>query len=168
MPLCGFRRVPQRFPVSHIRVVIGPVSRGRSYRLVHEQLTGATELQHRRYEINLKELCFEVGDLVWLYQPTVKRGTPPKLHLPWSGPFVIKWLSDLVYQIQDGPRCRMKIIHNRFKPHHGQTPPWQEKKGAELQGKDPVEIDDTDSPAEQDEGNNSHQAEGADQTAALG
>ncbi len=36
-----FRRVPQPFPVSHIRVVISPVSRGRSYKLHYSVLKNA-------------------------------------------------------------------------------------------------------------------------------
>ena len=93
-------------------------------------------------------------------------GTSPKLHLPWSGPFVVmKRLSDLVYQIQDGPRSRMKIVHhNRLKSHYGQAPEWQEKRRAELRGQDDSEVRETDSPAEPEKEDVNH-AEGAVETA---
>ena len=144
--------------------------------LVHsvarEQLVGAAEQQRRGYEINLKELRYEEGDLVWLYQPAVKRGTSPKFHLPWDGPFVVtKRLSDLVYQVQDGPRSRLRIVHhNRLKPHYGQAPVWQEKRRAELQGKADHEAtavgsEDTGPSALPDGEGVSRQAEEADQPA---
>ncbi len=49
---------------------------------------------------------------------------------------VVKRLSDVVYRIQEGPRCWLKVVHHNWsKPHYGTPPEWHQK-AAELQPKE--------------------------------
>ena len=60
----------------------------------------------------------KVGDLVWLHCPA--RGKSYKLHRPWKGPFVIKYIfSDVVFRIQHrGPPRKCLVVHfNCLKPY---------------------------------------------------
>ncbi len=116
--------------------------------IAREQLLGAAERQRRGYEIHIQHHRYEIGDIVWLHQIKAKKGVSPKLQMPWDGPFVvIRRLSDLVYQIQEGPRCRLKVVHhNRLKPHYGTPPEWHQKKAAELQ---PKQMELVDTPVEE-------------------
>jgi hypothetical protein len=56
---------------------------------------------------------YPVGSLVWLHDPTKKKGLCRKLQLPWEGPYqVIQILSDLVYAIQLSKHTKPKIVHH--------------------------------------------------------
>jgi len=70
---------------------------------------------------------YQPGNLVWLYSPAVSRGSSPKFHRPWKGPYrVVKVLSDVTYRIQlvncqqgryDRRRWHRVLVHfNRLKP----------------------------------------------------
>jgi len=62
---------------------------------------------------------FEVGDLVYLYQPTRRPGLSAKFFYPWTGPHQITAkLSTLNYEIQDR-KAKKQIVHiNRLKAAH--------------------------------------------------
>nr|CAD7568253.1 unnamed protein product [Timema californicum] len=63
--------------------------------------------------------AYKVGDRVWLHQPAVRKGTSPKLHRAWDGPYIVKTIiSDVVYRIQrESPKRKRMIVHfNRLKP----------------------------------------------------
>ena len=64
-----------------------------------------------------------MGEWVWLHFPAVLRGRSPKLHWPWTGPFVvIEVLSDVTYRVHSEkpkPGCRRQrfVVHsNHLKP----------------------------------------------------
>ena len=60
---------------------------------------------------------FHTGNLVYLFNPSVKPGLSRKFHKVWSGPFrITAKISDLNYEIVD-PNNRKQIVHvNRLKP----------------------------------------------------
>ena len=84
---------------------------------------------------------FEVGELVYLYCPTMKPGLSRKFRKRWSGPFKITTkISDLNYEIvnQNGKR---QIVHvNRLQPAHNQEiwNPKTERKVTKKRPKKPV------------------------------
>ena len=68
--------------------------------------------QKRYYDRNTQEKRHSQGDLVWLHQVRLRKGTCPKLQNPWCGPWmVIDRLSDVTYRIQQGPSGRPKVVH---------------------------------------------------------
>ena len=80
--------------------------------------------QKEYYDSKVHGKPFVQGDLVWLCNPAVPKGTSCKLYTPWTGPYkIVKCLSDLVYRIQDMNRKRKKLVVNfdRLKPSHSRT-----------------------------------------------
>ena len=72
-----------------------------AFELVREHTRAAQKRQKDRYDRRASGGRYEVGDRVWLHSPAVQRGRSPKLHRPWTGPFVvIKVLSEVTYQVQ--------------------------------------------------------------------
>eukprot|EP00731_Ephydatia_muelleri_P029144 Em0020g788a len=57
------------------------------------------------------------GDMVWLFNPAIRKGQPRKLHKPWSGPYRIRRkMSEVTYQIQHTGNHKLKVVHfNRLK-----------------------------------------------------
>jgi hypothetical protein len=52
---------------------------------------------------------FQESDQVWLYRQTWKREKLMKLHSSWEGLYkAITWINDMVYQIQQHPRSKMR------------------------------------------------------------
>nr|CAD7263765.1 unnamed protein product [Timema shepardi] len=79
--------------------------------------------QWKRLEVHrgllYRRCAYKVGDRVWLHQPAVRKGTSPKLHRAWDGPYIVKTIiSDVVYRIQrESPKRKRMIVHfNRLKP----------------------------------------------------
>ena len=72
---------------------------------------------------------YQVGDIVSLHDPVVKRGHSRKFHRPWKGPYkVVKIIGPTVYCIQDYKNTRKrKIVHfNRLKPAYYEHTPASE------------------------------------------
>ena len=64
-----------------------------------------------------------MGDRVWLFDPTERRGRANKLILPWVGPYIIKKRFDVngktgvTYRISlENGRHQLVVHHNRLKP----------------------------------------------------
>ena len=84
------------------------------------QLYAKRKQQHQKlfYDKDVRGFPYQVGDLMLLHDPVVKR---EKFHRPWKGPFkVVKILSPTVYHVQDCKHSRKrKVVHfNRLKPAH--------------------------------------------------
>ncbi|KAM6948657.1 receptor-type tyrosine-protein phosphatase N2-like [Aplochiton taeniatus] len=59
--------------------------------------------QRRAYDTRCQGQDFGVGDRVWVYQPTRKKGVSPNLACHWVGPcMVLAKLTDVVYRAQHG------------------------------------------------------------------
>ena len=88
--------------------------------LVLEEEATASETLYI-YDKDVRGSSYQVGDIVSLHDPVVKRGCLKKLHGPWKGHFkVVKILSPTVYCIQDCKSSRKrKVMHfNHLKPAH--------------------------------------------------
>ena len=84
------------------------------------QLYSKRKQQHQKL-FYVRGFPYQMGDLVLLHDPVVKRGCSRKFHRPWKGPFkVVKILSPTVYHVQDCKHSRKrKVVHfNRLKPAH--------------------------------------------------
>jgi len=84
---------------------------------IHTYVRGKLSLKSSRvkvqYDRKARQILFEEGQKVWLYNPRRFKGKAPKLQRNWEGPFtVIKKLSDVVYCIQKTLRHRKKVVHS--------------------------------------------------------
>ena len=75
------------------------------------------------YDTKAKARQLEVGQRVWLHDPTRKPGVCSKLANRWQGPYiVVKRLDDLTYLIKTSPRKPSKAVHiDRLLPYLGET-----------------------------------------------
>jgi hypothetical protein len=95
-----------------------------SLRMAYKEIGHSNQRSHlknkRLYDQKAKIRSFEKGDLVYLYNPAVKRGLSRKFHRAWFGPHrVTTKVTDLNYEIVD-QKGRKQVIHsNRLKPYHG-------------------------------------------------
>jgi hypothetical protein len=84
--------------------------------LSHVLAKGRMEMKSQRiktlYDRKVRQLNFEPGQKVWLFNPRRKLGRAPKLQSNWEGPYVIvKRLNDVVYCIRKSDRYKSKIVH---------------------------------------------------------
>jgi len=96
----------------------------KAYHITRQNSLVCARGQKEHYDLKVRGKPFAQGDLVWLCNPAVPRGTSRKLYTPWTGPYkIIKCLSDLVYRIQHMNRRRKKLVVNfdRLKPYHSRT-----------------------------------------------
>ena len=64
-----------------------------------ENLERSCDRQKRLYYHRANARSYNVGDSVFLFDPTKKKGISPKLQSRWVGPYlVVGKLSDLLYQ----------------------------------------------------------------------
>ena len=84
---------------------------------VHEfarnRMRAASDAMKRKYDIKSNLKVFQVGDAVWVFDPTRKVSINPKLLRPWKGPFkIIEKLSDILYAVRQFPRHEPRIFHH--------------------------------------------------------
>jgi len=92
-----------------------------AYYLARKNMGTAAHRQKENYDLKVHGDKFTPGQLVWLCNPVVPKGSSRKLLSPWVGPYkVIKCISDAVYRIQDTrPNRRRQVVHfDRLKPCH--------------------------------------------------
>ena len=85
-------------------------------RIVHdaarEHLSTAMVTQKRHYDRNVRNIEYQIGDVVWLHYKPRKKGKSPKLARGWKGPYLItSKLSDVTYRIQVSPRSTPEVVH---------------------------------------------------------
>ncbi|KAI5754399.1 hypothetical protein M8J77_008276 [Diaphorina citri] len=70
-------------------------------------------------DVSVDSIDFQVGDLVWLYNPKRRKGHSPKLQQNWEGPYnVITRINDVVYRIRKGSKGKFKVVHlDRLAPY---------------------------------------------------
>jgi len=87
-----------------------------AYRTVEKANRKSHQKNERLYNRKAKLRKFHAGNLVYLFNPTVKPGLSRKFHKVWSGPFrITAKISDLNYEIVD-PNNKKQIVHvNRLK-----------------------------------------------------
>ena len=101
--------------------------------IARENIEGNLIVRKRNYDRNLYQTLYEVGDLVYLRDESVKKGISKKLRPVFKGPFlVVKVHSDMLYTIQD--RKRQSVIHhNRLKHCEDRyIPLWLRKLRSEI------------------------------------
>ena len=91
------------------------------HEIARENLEKSFDRQKRLYDHHANAHSYNVGDSVFLFDPTKKKGISPKLQSRWVGPYlVVGKLSDLLYKIQLRPQSKIKIVHHdRLKLEHG-------------------------------------------------
>ncbi|CAI5653216.1 unnamed protein product [Oreochromis niloticus] len=85
------------------------------------KLISAGARQKRNYDVHSRGRHFNVGELVWVYNPQRKKGRCPKLSSDWVGPCkVLECLGEVVYRVQLPPRGRRVALHrDRLAPYRG-------------------------------------------------
>ena len=97
----------------------------KSHEHARKHLQKACVHQKTQYDLRAGKATYEVGQPVWLFDPTRKKGVSPKLTSKWKGPFtVVQCVDDLLCRIQLGPRTKAKIVHiNRLDKYEGDNAP---------------------------------------------
>lgn len=71
------------------------------HQLAREIMKNNSNRQKRNFDKNIRELSYEVGDLVRRSQPKIVEGTKQKLARKWTGPWIVtRRLSDVLSQIK--------------------------------------------------------------------
>lgn len=92
---------------------------------IHEQvrrnIQDASDRMKESYDINTERSGYQIGDLVWLYNPQRRRGLSPKLQKDWEGPYqIIKRINDVIYRIRRTAQSKPKVVHsNRLARYSG-------------------------------------------------
>ena len=77
--------------------------------LARDTLRIESDRQKRHYDHRADRGLYDVGDAVWLHNPTRKRGISPKLQRPWEGPYLVTTrIRDVVYRIQRTTKAKPK------------------------------------------------------------
>ena len=98
----------QRLQAEHIKV----------RELIDDQLVASQHHQGERYNDKGNTREYQTGDLVWCYDPAVRRGTSSKLSSPWRRPFKARdrrGCADYAIVPIQGGRVRT-VHHNPLKP----------------------------------------------------
>ena len=93
------------------------------HQIAKEVLRQSLRSQKRHYDRSVRGIIYHVGQLVWLHDPTKRKGRSPKLTLKWKGPYLVTHrLSDVNYRIQASPKAKPMIVHaDRMKLCFGVT-----------------------------------------------
>ena len=93
------------------------------HEIARENLEKSCDRQKRLYDHRANAHSYNVGDSVFLFDPTKKKDISPKLQSRWVGPYlVVGKLSDLLYKIQLSPQSKIKIVHHdRLKLGHSKS-----------------------------------------------
>eukprot|EP00731_Ephydatia_muelleri_P039115 Em1119g1a len=85
-----------------------------AYEKVRQNVSQKQCYQSQQYNRRIHGKPFE---LVWLFNPTIKKGQSRKFHRPWGGPYrICEKLSDVTYCVQHTGNNKGKVVHfNRLK-----------------------------------------------------
>ena len=119
-----------------------------AYRTVEQANRKSHQKNERLYNCKAKLRKFHTGNLVYLFNPTVKPGLSRKFHKVWSGPFrITAKISDLNYEIVD-PNNKKQIVHvNRLKQAYNTDalkPPAKQKAKRKSHNKAPAHTGEED------------------------
>jgi len=90
-----------------------------AYALVREHMQPRAEVNKRAYDVAVKPVSFQPGDMVWYFCPRTRLGTSPKWTRFSTGPYqVVKRINDINYVIRATCKSRPMIIHvNKLRPY---------------------------------------------------
>ena len=87
-----------------------------AYKMVCRNIRKSNETNRQYYDRKAKKRSFKVNDLVYLFNPALKRGECSKFKFLWSGPFkILAKLSDLNYRIANRQGKEFTVHVNRLK-----------------------------------------------------
>lgn len=89
------------------------------------ELTGKTsQRQKRYYDRKVREINYDIGELVRRNQPKIITGTKAKLARSWTGPWtIVQRLSDVLYQIRHSTLSKLVVVHaDNLKPFKTNVP----------------------------------------------
>lgn len=89
------------------------------------ELTGKTsQRQKRYYDRKVREINYDIGELVRRNQPKIITGTKAKLARSWTGPWtIVQRLSDVLYQIRHSTSSKLVVVHaDNLKPFKTNVP----------------------------------------------
>ena len=82
------------------------------------------------YDVGASEVTLNVGEPVWLYDPTKHEGMCRKLARCWKKGFIVTAkIDDVRYEVKDGPKANPRVVHvDRLLPYRGNhISQWQRK-----------------------------------------
>ena len=88
-----------------------------AYEKVRQNVSQKQCYQSQQYNRRIHGKPFHKGELVWLFNPAIKKGQSRKFHRPWGGPYrICEKLSDVTYRVQHTGNNKCKVVHfNRLK-----------------------------------------------------
>ena len=93
------------------------------HEIARHNISTAQQKYKEIYDRKSKEVTFQVGDWVWVWNPAVGLGKSTKLAFSYTGPFqIVGQISDVTFKVRTGENQTLpKAIHaNRLKPYFGQ------------------------------------------------
>lgn len=81
-----------------------------------------------RYDLRVRPVSFEPGDLVWYFYPRKRSGLKEKWTRFYTGPYrVLERLSSVLYRIRRSPRSQPQVVYvDKLKRFEGEDPVSQE------------------------------------------
>ena len=105
-------------------------SLNKAYQMVRERVRMKQNRQKEVYDKRIHGPPHSPGDLVWLHNAKVPRGTNKKFHKPWNGPYrVLEKISDSKKQVIHFDRSKHCNPDTRFLPsrrRHHPSPPMKD------------------------------------------
>lgn len=82
------------------------------HNLASRQMEVKSQKTKTLYDRKVRQISFDPGQKVWLFNPHRKIGRAPKLQNNWEGPYeIVRKLNDVVYCIRKSMRHKNKIVH---------------------------------------------------------
>jgi transposase InsO family protein len=99
----------------------------KAHEVARGKLNTASKQMKRQYDLRILERPYQVGDVVYILDTAVLKGTCKKLSPPWKGPgIIVAKLSAYLFRV----KLRNSVFvtnHDRLKPSHDRTVPrWIE------------------------------------------
>ena len=90
-----------------------------AYQLVRERLKLSAERQKRRYDLRVRPVTFQKGDLVWLWSQRRKMNRKLKWQRCFNGPFtVLERIGAVNYRIRRSNKSKSLVVHmDKLKPY---------------------------------------------------
>ena len=86
-----------------------------AHEVARDKLRTSQARMKRDYDVKVLENTYNVGDLVYISDPTYKQGTSKKLAAPWKGPYVIvDKITPYLYKVKNNHK-KTVINHDRLK-----------------------------------------------------
>ena len=88
---------------------------------VQENIIREARKRRERQARDVRQISYQVGDMVWLYKPIRRAGRSPKLQMPWCGPYEVVTVlqGGMTYRIRLAGKRKSRVVvhHDRLKPY---------------------------------------------------